>query len=331
MKYFLKKCGSQELGSMEANQGIPQRGRYLLISMKEEVLSFFPPLTTTQLNDFVLLPIIPLYLGKKVYCTYVYHNDKYHGSTARHKRNEHRIYLNNTITMSNRLFRQDDIVIFRDAEIRDGKNIQKVYYMDLVNNHSSQLYTILNNCIDRYPIRGGFGIYSQIINEFEQKINNLKDVFAESPEIDPTVTQFVETQSKTTTNISGLFDATTFRDWVMVGYENLCAITRTSISGGGFINLEAAHIMPKSHGGLYLPNNGIALSQDLHWAFDKGFFTLNDDLTIKVHEKVDSPYLKSLNGKKIFIPNDPFFAPNIDNIKYHRENVYGLFLTSGRL
>ena len=71
MKYYLKKCGHQELGSVGAD-GKAQRGRYLLTSMDENVLSIFPSLTTAQLNDSALLPIIPLYSKKKVYCNFVY-------------------------------------------------------------------------------------------------------------------------------------------------------------------------------------------------------------------------------------------------------------------
>ena len=319
MAYFLKKCGTQELGSMETHAGVPQRGRYLLISMAPEVLSFFPPLTTTQLNDYAILPMIPLYLGKKVYCTYVYHNDKFHGSTVKHPRNEHRLYLNNTITNNDLLFRSNDIVIFRPGKITDGKVVQNVYYMDLVNDHNSALYRELDACIESYPIRGGFGIYNKQIVEFENKINRLEASGTISTEIDKSVTTYVNQNQG---GIEQLFDAGTFRDWIMVGYKNLCAITRTAISWGDFSNLEAAHIKPKSHGGLFLPNNGLALSQDLHWAFDKGFFTLNDDFTIQVHNQVQSTYLNSFNGKRIFVPENPFFVPDLNNIKYHFLNCF---------
>jgi len=131
--------------------------------------------------------------------------------------------------------------------------------------------------------------------------------------------------------MESLFNANTFRDFVMVGYNNLCAITRTVIRYETFTNLEAAHIKPKSHGGLFLPNNGIALCRDLHWAFDKGFYTLNDNYEVVVHPKTTSGYLKAFEGKKIEVPSNAFFVPDIDNIHYHNDTVYGLFLTTGRL
>jgi predicted restriction endonuclease len=98
-----------------------------------------------------------------------------------------------------------------------------------------------------------------------------------------------------------------------------------------YFNLEAAHIKPRSHGGLYIPSNGIALCRDIHWAFDKGFITLNDSLEVIVHEKVSSEWLRLYENKQIYVPKDPFFRPSPDNLRYHRDNVFGLFLTSGRL
>ena len=326
--YYLKKCGHQELGSVGAN-GRPNRGRYLLTSMNEDVLSFFPPLSKTQLNDSALLPIMPLYSGEKVYCSYVYHNDKYHGSTAVHPRNEHRIYLNKSLEGDTFRFLTDDIVVFRKEEIEDDGMTQTVYLLDLVHNDNSAYYRELNQIITEYPINGGYGIFRGTLPDFEihaEKVLNQQNTITV---IDDTVTQRIETTP--TAAIADLFNAATFRDFVMTGYDNLCAITGTVIKYQGFTNLEAAHIKPRSHGGLFLPNNGLALSRDLHWAFDKGFFTLTDDLRIQVHPQIESDYLRSFDNKKIRIPGNQFFVPDIDNIRYHREAVYGLFLTTGRL
>ena len=325
MKYYLKRCGNQELGSMR--DGVPQRGRYLLTSMK--TLDFFPPLSKSQLNDSALLPIIPLYSGNKVYCSYVYHNDKFHGSTAAHPRNEYRIYLNKQIENNKYLFETDDIVIIRTETIVDNDEKQTVFFLDLVQDKQSALYRELNAKIDSSSISGAYAIYEGIISEFEQKVATLKAKPEVPVVIDHTVTERIE---KTDENaVAGLFNSASFRDFVMVGYEALCAITGTVIRYENYYNLEAAHIKPKSHGGLFLPNNGMALCRDMHWAFDKGFITLNADYSVAVHPKTTSEWLLSFDKKPIRIPKDPFFRPAVDNIKYHSENVYGLFLTSGRL
>lgn len=330
MLYYLKKCGFQELGSVGID-GVVHRGRYMLTSMNNNVQSFFPPLTTAELNDSALLPIIPLYSGKKVYCNYVYHNDKFHGSRAKHPRNEHRIYLNNELEDNKLLFGTNDIVVMRQDEINE-ENIgtQTVYFMDLIKDHDSKLYHFCDQIIDEYPITGGYGIYEGVISEFETQVARIMSHGEPPVAIDTSVTRRVAAEEDTD-SVADLFNANSFRDFVMVGYENKCAITGKVISYGNYSNLEAAHIKPKSHGGLFIPDNGIALNRDLHWAFDKGFFTLNDSLEVQVHPKVSSDYLQSFNGQSIRIPSNSFFVPNFNNIEYHRRIVFGLFLTSGRL
>lgn len=47
-----------------------------MTSMNADVLAFFLPLSKDILNDTAVLPIIPLYTGKKTYCNYVYHNER---------------------------------------------------------------------------------------------------------------------------------------------------------------------------------------------------------------------------------------------------------------
>lgn len=72
MKYYLKRLGHQELGSVK--NGKAQRGRYIYISKDKNVLDIFPPLSKTVTNDSSIIPIIPLYqkIAKKIYCNYIY-------------------------------------------------------------------------------------------------------------------------------------------------------------------------------------------------------------------------------------------------------------------
>lgn len=329
MTYYLKKLGHQELGSIKNPGDKPSRGRYIYISIDNRVLTFFPPLSQNVKNDSSLLPIIPLYSNnnEKVYCNYIYHNDKYHGSTAKQPRNEYRIYSNNALEMNQYLFENDDIIIMKKDEIIEDDERQTVYFLDRVTPSESVYYQKCENIINSSNISGNHAIYEQTIEEIERKISSLPTTPLQVV-VDSSVTKKIQNSD---TQISDLFNATSFRDFTMVAYGEKCAVTRNVIKYGKFLNLEAAHIKPKSHGGLFLPNNGLALSRDIHWAFDKGFFTLNNDYTILVHPKIESDFLKSYNGKHIFIPKNDFFKPSLDSIQYHRNNVFGLFLTSGRL
>lgn len=325
MVYYLKKLGHQELGSINAITGKPSRGRYVYISKDINVLSFFPPLSKNVRNDSSLLPIIPLYLtnAAKVYCNFIYHNDKYHGGT----RNEYRIYSNNALEGNAYLFCKDDIFIMKKEEIQIEDTVQIVYFLDIIKK-SDSVYTQLNDVILNSSIKGNHAIFDEELQWFDHKMQLTLKTSTFNTVIDQMVTKkVIESEN----NVEDLFSATSFRDFVMNGYNNICAVTGNVIRYGNFFNLEAAHIKPKSHGGTFLPSNGLALSRDIHWAFDKGFFTLTDDYTILIHGEINSSYLNSYQGKSIYVPSIDFFKPDLNSIKYHRENVFGLFKTSGRL
>jgi predicted restriction endonuclease len=122
-----------------------------------------------------------------------------------------------------------------------------------------------------------------------------------------------------------------FRDLVLYFYDYKCAVTGKSllIEYKDFNNLEAAHLLARASGGGSNPANGMALERNLHWAFDKGFFTVTDEYKVEVHpDAMKIPYLKEQHGKEILIPEDSRSKPNKDSLKWHRENVFGIFLRS---
>ena len=182
--------------------------------------------------------------------------------------------------------------------------------------------------VDESNIRGnGHAIYQGIITEVENKINQLcvKNFNEMDTVIEDTVT--AKAQSGDIDEMASLFNSVSFRDFVMTGYKQKCAITGNVIQYKSFMNLEAAHIWPRSHKGLYLPSNGIALCRDMHWAFDKGMFTIGDDFKVIVHPDVESDYLQQYNNKSLYIPENAFFRPDINNLHYHQTHIYGLFKT----
>jgi putative restriction endonuclease len=72
--------------------------------------------------------------------------------------------------------------------------------------------------------------------------------------------------------------------------------------------------------------NGIALSGTLHWMFDRGLLSVAEDLTILVsRNKVPREVIDRLllPGGKLMLPADPRHHPHPENLRWHRENVFG--------
>ncbi len=326
MIYFLKSCGFQELGSV-GEDGKAKRGRYLMSSQHDAVVDFFPPLSIEIPNDTALLPVVPLYTRLKTYVSYVYHNSKYTGTEANHPRNEYRIYLNNEIENHQLYFCAEDIVIMRRSttpSINEDGEEQYVYYLDVMKDHSSGDYLRLSRIIENYPIRGGYGMFEGKIDFFEDKVTAFENgQKAADIHIDKSVTDRIK--KSTEENQANIFNPATFRDFVLAGYGNACAITGQLAEGIMGRGVDVVYIKPKNEGGSCFPSNGIALTKQLSLAFIKGEFTLSERFEVIVHPDSDNELLKEYHLQQMRVPPNKFFQPAEENLIYHREKVFGSF------
>ena len=326
MRYFLKCCGFQELGSV-GEDGKAKRGRYLMSSQNDAIVDFFPPLSIETPNDTALLPIVPLYTRLKTYASYVYHNSKYTGTKAKHPRNEYRIYLNNEIEAHQLYIKAEDIVIMRKCNISsllDSEEERYIYYLDVVKDHFSSIYLKLNRIIEDYPTRGGYGIFDGELEFFEEQVKEFEaNQFSIDIHIDESVTDRIRKSSaKSQANI---FNSATFRDFVLAGYGNACAVTGQLAEGILGTGVDVVYIMPKSVGGSCMPSNGIALAKNLSLAFVRGEFTLSSHFEVMVHPKCVNKIIQNYHLKQIRVPPNSFFQPTQESLRYHREKVYGTF------
>ena len=117
-----------------------------------------------------------------------------------------------------------------------------------------------------------------------------------------------------------------FRNTVISAYDSKCAICQ--IAEAEFLN--ASHIVPWSVDQSLRanPTNGISLCALHDRAFDRGFISLSDSMTLLISDSlrnieppdvIDSGFLK-YDAKPIAIPSR--FAPNRDAVKYHRESIF---------
>lgn len=332
-EYYIHKVGSQEMGSVEKNNGKPQRGRYFLIS--KECLNFFPHLSSVSLNDKAPVFIVPTYIDTpvKVLCTIDYHNQKtslisYAGNNPR---DEVRLYMNQQID-PNLYFRTGDLAVFekfdtegdtiyglsRLREGDDGYNQLKQYLQENARKpyHSHSLMEKELSFIRKPKFTD-----QTIISVSSDAESYMSSASKELLKHDEDETRIVEEQMG-----GQLFNSVSFRQFVLFAYDYKCAITRKVIRYENLCNLEAAHIKPQAHNGLFLPCNGIAMSRDMHFAFDKGFFTITNDMKIEVAERLrETDFYKEYNGMGIYVPKIDFYRPNIAFLKYHHDNIFETF------
>ena len=332
-KYFIKKLMKQEMGSPTFKaDGKPKfyRGRYLLITSVAH--DFFPHLSSTVLNDCTALPIKPYHTDGIVYAQYVYHNSKRIPEEQRigvADRDERRIYLNNDLDLQKTLFMPDDILVLEKITDEHGS----YYAMSLLSPDNFSVYSKLDNILAGktttiYEGKLDYIHSTAIVKDVEIKDKKVIEAVEKQQEHIISDPNSIESSMG-----SELFNSRSFRDFVMLAYGYKGAITRTAINCSGFLNLEAAHIKPQAHNGTFLPCNGIAMGRDMHFAFDKGFFTITPDYRVKIHPKVleTDSFINQYDNAPMYVPTEPFFRPSELFLKHHRELVYGSFQQIQRL
>ncbi len=116
-----------------------------------------------------------------------------------------------------------------------------------------------------------------------------------------------------------------FSKLVKDAYQQTCAMTGLKIvNGGGRTEAQAAHIMPVEKDGPDSIRNGIALCSTIHWMFDRGLVSIDENYTIlKADGKIPEPAMRLLNPDgKLILPSDIIYRPHDRYMKFHRENIF---------
>lgn len=120
-----------------------------------------------------------------------------------------------------------------------------------------------------------------------------------------------------------------FRKSVVELYDYRCAFCRLKVTRSlSQTIVDGAHIKPFSQFYDSRPNNGLSLCKNHHWAFDRGWFSIDDRYQIMVANdlKEESPphsrSMKDFHGEIILLPSSEQYYPRIDAIQWHRKNVF---------
>lgn len=119
-----------------------------------------------------------------------------------------------------------------------------------------------------------------------------------------------------------------FRKLVVREYDYRCAFCKLRITRNPNQNIvDGAHIKPFSEFLDSKIDNGLSLCKNHHWAFDLGWFSIDDNYRILVAQGFDddSPYtraMKEFDRELIVLPSDERYFPRRESLQWHRENKF---------
>jgi putative restriction endonuclease len=125
--------------------------------------------------------------------------------------------------------------------------------------------------------------------------------------------------------ISRPFRDRAFSAAVKNAYGDTCAMSGIRIiNGGGRSEVQAAHIRPVEHRGPDSVRNGIALSGTLHWMFDRGLISVDDDYSLLLaRDRLPDSIDRLLGGNtKLLLPKRPDLWPHTQFLAWHRSEIF---------
>lgn len=100
---------------------------------------------------------------------------------------------------------------------------------------------------------------------------------------------------------------------IKAAYHDTCALTGLKlINGGGRSEVQAAHIRPVADRGPDGVRNGLALSGTVHWMFDRGLISVDDDYSLLIASGgVPDTITRLINPeRRLLVPSRPDERPH---------------------
>lgn len=117
------------------------------------------------------------------------------------------------------------------------------------------------------------------------------------------------------------FREAAFAVGVKEAYHDTCAMTGLKIINGGG---RAEVHQPVSKNGPDSLRNGVALSGTVHWMFDRGLVSIDDDYSILIaKDHLPDAAVRLLNqDHRLLLPTREDIRPHRHYLNFHRENIF---------
>ena len=345
-KYLLKKLGHQELAYRSGEPG-KRGGQYFLIA--KPYLDFFPPLSKEIPQDLEILNIVSHGSNMPAQAKYIYDNDKYHGSTAKTPRDEHRLNINLKINPNREIYLKDDIIIFREETFQNelGNEESAFIITRFRETENKDDYEKLENLISRKKLNHSSRNYAFaeeqdlqiLVNHRERLFDRVMSEDFILPDVDKGLLKLRKIQPNLKANEPSSFE-NQIKRIVFDHYNYKCLVSKIGFKWkeptgikNSWRGITAAHIKPRAHGGEYTSQNIIPLIEPIHQLFDRGIFTITSDYKIELHEDALNDNLLSdfhkYHEMQLELPNGIEISE--ENLEHHRNEVYGNFITGEQI
>ena len=340
---FIRKPKPNELGFKDGKVG-SERGPSILIS--QSLKGFFPPLSEYEYNDRKSISMCIEGSSTSILLNYIYFNSKKF-LDKKNGRDEKRIYISKQhydfffpgdYYVFYKVYLESDIYFYVKRVKQGTDQYKKIAKLISEDDHSlnTEESAATASLLEVDQILGTVNPPVSVEDDIDEKVIKSLNHEVEKADVS-TEKQGALQPSKSRPRIDleedddlELFENSSFRKLVLFFYGKKCAISDNNLIYKQWVNLEAAHIKWHAEGGLSHPSNGIPLCRDLHWAFDRGMFTLeldsNNEYKIKVHPSMmECDYLACFNDKSMRKPHDSRYLPKAEYLEWHKENIYGNF------
>lgn len=183
----------------------------------------------------------------------------------------------------------------------------------------------------KYNVLGGFTqeIYNLLISNKDQVPDIASSILEKNfpASIHEDILQAVGLDLEFKENVRKRRDPN-FRDKVLNAYEYQCAVCGFNVRvGNSLVAIEAAHIKWHQAGGPDSEENGVALCALHHKLFDRGAFTITNDMEINVSDRAHgtsgfNEWLMAYHGKEIKKPQRPSYYPMPEYVSWHISEVF---------
>ncbi|MBM3575875.1 MAG: restriction endonuclease [Alphaproteobacteria bacterium] len=302
---FFKKLASNDTGSASGHQGgmvIPQDLRNYFPGLSGNVSSINPTLDHRIRAE--------LFIEDKHIATV---STRYQFQTWGGTRSPESRITDKLGPIRDKARGNDYLVVQRNLEQLD-------FYRLILVRQSSTEYSMIVNLANgkRWGVLGVEKPMSATELEMAEKLENEREVLP--------FQLFDSTTIKVESRSFKIARSIAFRLTIQRVYSGICAACGTSLrSPEGPIELDAAHIVPRSMSGTDDARNGLGLCKRHHWAFDHGLFSVDESRNLFVPRSVrmlsENKSLSELHGTPMRESIEPDLYADDSALDWHRNNV----------